>query len=57
MLRRIAFTLLVLLLVAETGFGQEATLELPKDTLPELTKKDSTRNELLVSGIGNQYCG
>jgi len=52
MLRRIAFLLIILLLVAETGIGQEVPVDLSTEELPELTKKDSTITRYWLAGLG-----
>ena len=45
-------TFLVVLMTVYSSFGQEVPPELSKDSLPELTKKDSTITSFWLAGLG-----
>jgi outer membrane protein OmpA-like peptidoglycan-associated protein len=49
---RKTYTLLVFLMAVIHSFGQEPPLELSRDSLPELTKKDSTITSYWLAGVG-----
>ena len=52
MFYKITCALMVFVIAVHSSFGQEVLPELPKDSLPEFTKKDSTITSFWLAGLG-----